>query len=111
MIPLGSGASRSHFESDEIGGLNHWLELAPQAQLVSSFAGKVVNFFDVALRPVRSMGGDDVLTTGRYRSRFQPTLHLAHGRDAGMPSKRRRPCSAPIVCISPEMFRRSRRMI
>jgi flavorubredoxin len=22
----------SHFESDEIGGLNHWLELAPQAE-------------------------------------------------------------------------------
>lgn len=26
----------SHFESDEIGGLNHWLELAPQAEPVCS---------------------------------------------------------------------------
>lgn len=74
----------SHFESDEVGGLNHWLELAPQAEPVCSFVGKVVSVDDFALRPARSMGSDDVLTTGRYRFRFQPTPHLPHGWDAGM---------------------------
>lgn len=74
----------SHFESDEIGGLNHWLELAPQAEPVCSFVGKVVSVDDFALRPARSMGSEDVLTTGRYRFRFYPTPHLPHGWDAGM---------------------------
>jgi flavorubredoxin len=74
----------SHFESDEIGGLNHWLELAPQAEPVCTFVGKVVSVDDFALRPARGMGPDDVLTTGRYRFRFYPTPHLPHGWDAGL---------------------------
>lgn len=49
----------SHFESDEIGGLNHWLELAPQAEPVCTFVGKVVSEDD-----------------------FAP--HLPHGWDAGL---------------------------
>ena len=30
----------SHFESDEIGALNDWLQLAPQAQPVCTFVGQ-----------------------------------------------------------------------
>lgn len=74
----------SHFESDEIGGLNQWLELAPQAEPVCTFVGKVVSVDDFALRPARGMGPEDVLTTGRYRFRFHPTPHLPHGWDAGL---------------------------
>ena len=74
----------SHFEADEIGGLNHWLELAPQAEPVCTFVGKVVSVDDFALRPARGMGPEDVLTTGRYRFRFHPTPHLPHGWDAGL---------------------------
>jgi flavorubredoxin len=74
----------SHFESDEIGGLNHWLELAPQAEPVCTFVGKVVSVDDFALRPARGLGPEDVLTTGRYRFRFHPTPHLPHGWDAGL---------------------------
>lgn len=74
----------SHFESDEIGGLNHWLELAPQAEPVCTFVGKVVSVDDFAIRPARGMSPDDVLSTGRFRFRFHPSPHLPHGWDAGL---------------------------
>ncbi len=74
----------SHFESDEIGGLNHWLEQAPQAQPVCTLVGKLVSVDDFALRPARGMAEGDVLSTGQYRSRFHRTPHLPHGWDAGL---------------------------
>jgi flavorubredoxin len=74
----------SHFESDEVGGLNHWLESAPDAEPVCTFAGKVVSVDDYAIRPARGMMPDEVLCTGKYRFRLYPTPHLPHGWDAGM---------------------------
>jgi flavorubredoxin len=74
----------SHFESDEIGGLNHWLELAPQAEPVCTFVGKVVSGDDFAIRPARGMSADDVLSTGQFRFRLHPSPHLPHGWDAGL---------------------------
>lgn len=74
----------SHFEADEIGGLNHWLELAPQAQPVCTLVGKLVSVDDFALRPARGMAEGDVLSTGQYRFRFHRTPHLPHGWDAGL---------------------------
>lgn len=74
----------SHFESDEIGALNHWLELAPQAQPVCTLVGKLVSVDDFAIRPARGMTADDVLVTGKYRYRFHRSPHLPHGWDAGV---------------------------
>lgn len=74
----------SHFESDEVGALNHWLELAPQAQPVCTLVGKLVTVDDFAIRPARGMTADDVLTTGKYRYRFHRSPHLPHGWDAGV---------------------------
>jgi flavorubredoxin len=74
----------SHFESDEVGGLNHWLELAPDAEPVCTFVSKVVSGDDFAIRPARGMTAEDVLTTGKYRFRFYPSPHLPHGWDAGL---------------------------
>jgi flavorubredoxin len=74
----------SHFESDEIGGLNHWLELAPGAQPVCTLVGKLVSVDDFALRPSRGMAAGDVLSTGQYCFRFHRTPHLPHGWDAGL---------------------------
>lgn len=74
----------SHFESDEIGGLNHWLGLAADAEPVCTFVGKVVSVDDFSLRPARSLGPDELLSTGRHRFRFIPTPHLPHGWDAGL---------------------------
>lgn len=74
----------SHFESDEIGGLNHWLDLAPQAQPVCTLVGKLVSVDDFALRPAHGLAEGDVLSTGQYRFRFHLTPHLPHGWDAGL---------------------------
>ena len=76
--------SFSHFEVDECGSLNNWLEIAPHAQAACSVVGALVNLNDFAIRPPRGLDRGEVLTTGQYRFRFQPTPHLPHGWDAGM---------------------------
>src|SRR5512142_2630548 len=76
--------SWSHFESDGCGALNHWLELAPEAQPVCTMVGKLVSVDDFAIRPARGMTAEDVLTTGKYRYRFHRSPHLPHGWDAGV---------------------------
>lgn len=94
----------SHFESDEIGGLNHWLELAPQAQPVCTLVGKLVSVDDFALRPARGMAEGDVLSTGQYRFRFHRTPHLPlAGTPACCSRRAAAPCSAPISSTSSAM--------
>lgn len=74
----------SHFESDECGSLNDWLEQAPHAEPVCTVLGKLVSVDDFSIRPAKGMTPDDVLTTGKYRYRFQPSPHIPHGWDAGV---------------------------
>lgn len=74
----------SHFESDECGALNQWLELAPEAQPVCGLVGALVSVNDFAIRPARVLTRNDLLSTGRYRFRFIPTPHVPHGWDAGV---------------------------
>ncbi len=76
--------SWSHFESDECGALNHWLELAPEAQPVCTMVGKLVSVDDFVNRPARGMGQGEVLETGKYRFRFVSSPHIPHGWDAGL---------------------------
>jgi flavorubredoxin len=76
--------SWSHFESDECGALNEWLQLAPQAEPVCTLVGKIVSVDDFSIRPARGMTADDVLTTGKYRYRFYRSPHIPHGWDAGV---------------------------
>jgi flavorubredoxin len=74
----------SHFEVDECGALNEWLQVAPHAQAVCSEVGAIVNMSDFALRPARAMKTGDLLETGRRKYRFIQTPHLPHGWDAGV---------------------------
>src|SRR5262245_43830905 len=74
----------SHFESDECGALNEWLQLAPQAQPVCTLVGKLVSVDDFSIRPARGMTADDTLSTGKYRYRFYRSPHIPHGWDAGL---------------------------
>jgi flavorubredoxin len=74
----------SHFESDECGALNHWLEAAPHAQPVCSIVGAAVNVNDFAIRAPRALADGEVLATGRHRFRFCSTAQLPHGWDAGL---------------------------
>ena len=73
----------SHFEVDECGALNEWLDTSPNAEPVYSVVGALVNISDFSNRPPKGLGKDDVLETGKYSFRFFPTPHLPHGWDAG----------------------------
>ncbi len=74
----------SHFEVDECGALNEWLQVAPNAKAVCSEAGAIVNMGDFAIRPVLAMADHAVLNTGKHNFRFIRTPHLPHGWDAGV---------------------------
>ena len=74
----------SHFEVDEWGALNEWLQAAPSAQAVCGVVGALVNLSDFASRQPCSITKDEVLGTGKYRFRFLPTPHLPHGWDSVM---------------------------
>ena len=76
--------SWSHFEVDECGALNQWLERAPNARPACGQVGALVNITDYATRPPLALAPGDVLATGRHRFRWVPTPHLPHGWDAGM---------------------------
>ncbi len=74
----------SHFEVDECGALNEWLQAAPNAQAVCSEVGSIVNMSDFALRPALALKNNDILQTGKRKYRFIRTPHLPHGWDAGV---------------------------
>lgn len=76
--------SFSHFEADECGSLNEWLQIAPDAQAACSMVGALVSVNDFAQRPARGMTDDEVLSTGRYRFRFIQTPHVPHCWEAGL---------------------------
>ena len=74
----------SHFEADECGGLNEWLQIAPGAEPICGLVGAMVSVNDFSIRPAHVLTRDDVFSTGRYRFRFIPTPHVPHGWDAGV---------------------------
>ncbi len=74
----------SHFEVDECGALNEWLQIAPQARAVCSEVAALVNMTDFAIRPAFAMKNNQILKTGKKQYRFIRTPHLPHGWDAGV---------------------------
>lgn len=74
----------SHFEPDECGSLNQWLQAAPRAQAVTGEVGAAVFINDYADRPPLVLADDATLPIGRHRLRFRHTPHLPHGWDASM---------------------------
>jgi flavorubredoxin len=73
-----------HFESDECGSLNEWLQAAPHAQPLSTVVAALVKISDFASRAPRWILEEDVLDTGKYRFRLYATHHLPHSWDAGI---------------------------
>jgi flavorubredoxin len=72
----------SHFEADECGALNYWLQEAP-AQAACSANGALVSVADFAFGKVRELGDGERFSIGSHRLRFLATPHLPHGWDAG----------------------------
>ena len=76
--------SFSHFEADECGSLNDWLEIAPNAQAVCSEVGAFVSLNDFAVRSPKAMQHEEILKTGKYHFQFHYTPQVPHGWDAGL---------------------------
>lgn len=74
----------SHYEVDECGALNNWLQVAPNAQAACSEVGAIINMSDFAIRPSKPLRHNETFSTGKYSYRFMRTPHLPHGWDAGV---------------------------
>ena len=74
----------SHFEADECGSLNEWLDLAPHAVPICGIIGAAVNINDFADRTPRVLANGDILPTGSYLFRFLETPQVPHAWDASL---------------------------
>jgi len=75
--------SFSHYEADECGSLNDFLELAPQAEPLCSRIAKMVSVDDVALRPAHALVDGEELSLGTHVVRWIDTPHLPHAWECG----------------------------
>ena len=73
----------SHYEADECGSLNEFLELAPQAEPLCSQIAKMVSVDDIALRPARALADGEELSLGSHVVRWIDTPHLPHAWECG----------------------------
>ncbi|HJQ17208.1 MAG TPA: MBL fold metallo-hydrolase [Allosphingosinicella sp.] len=74
--------SFGHVEADECGAMNDWLAAAPDAQVVYGALGCEVSVADLADRPPRALGEEEVLELGGKRVRLIATPHVPHGWEA-----------------------------
>jgi flavorubredoxin len=73
----------SHFEADECGALNEFLEAAPQAQPLCGKIAKLVSVDDVSLRPARGLADGEELSLGTHVVRWLDTPHFPHAWECG----------------------------
>ena len=73
----------SHYEADECGALNPFLEMAPQAVPLCSGIAKMVSVDDIALRPARALADGEELSLGSHTVRWIDTPHLPHAWECG----------------------------
>jgi flavorubredoxin len=73
-----------HFEADECGSMNSWLEAAPHAQVAHGVMGCAVSVNDMADRVPRPLQHGEVMDLGGRRVRRIETPHVPHGWDAGL---------------------------
>src|SRR5437879_495083 len=74
----------SHFEADECGSLNEWLQVAPRAESFCSVVGARTSIADFAIRAPRAVQHEERFSTGRFQFRFLQTPHVPHCWDAGL---------------------------
>ncbi len=76
--------SFSHYEADECGAMNRWLEAAPRANVAQGQLACDVSLQDAADRPPRKLEDNARIDLGGKRVRFLATPHVPHGWDAGL---------------------------
>jgi flavorubredoxin len=75
--------SFSHFESDECGSLNLWLDAAPRSQAACSAIGAMVSVDDFATRPARALRDGEEIALGSKRVRWLDAPNLPHNWECG----------------------------
>ena len=75
--------SFSHYEADECGALNNFLEVAPDASPLCGQIGAMVSIGDIADRPPRALDDGEAVSLGTHSVRWHATPHLPHGWDCG----------------------------
>jgi flavorubredoxin len=73
----------SHFEADECGSLNEWLDAAPQASPVCSQIAAMVSVDDVADRSAKALADGETLSLGKHTVKWLDTPHIPHGWETG----------------------------
>jgi flavorubredoxin len=73
----------SHYEADECGSLNDFLEAAPGAEPLCSSIAKMVSVDDIASRPARALADGEELSLGNHVVRWIDTPHLPHAWECG----------------------------
>jgi flavorubredoxin len=74
----------SHFEADECGALNDWLQAAPQSVPVCSKVAEMTSINDFALRPARALADGETLDLGGRTLEWIDTPHVPHNWEAGL---------------------------
>ena len=75
--------SFSHFEADESGALNSFLEAAPNAAPLCGQIAAMVSVGDYAIRPPRALEDGETVLLGRHKVQWLATPHLPHGWECG----------------------------
>jgi len=73
----------SHYEADECGSLNDFLEASPVAEPLCSKIAKMVSIDDIAIRPARALSDGEELSLGSHNVRWIDTPHFPHGWECG----------------------------
>ncbi len=74
----------SHFEADECGALNEFLQLAPRSEAVCSKIAEMTSVGDFAQRPPRALADGETLSLGSRSLTWIDTPHLPHNWESGL---------------------------
>lgn len=74
----------SHFESDEFGALNDFLDVAPEAVPFGSEIGTLTCLNDFGDRPANGFNDGEEFSIGKRRLKWMYTPHVPHGWDCGI---------------------------
>lgn len=75
--------SFSHYEADECGSLNDWLDLAPHAAPLCGMTAAMVSVNDTASRPARAVADGEEVVLGNKRVRWLDAPHVPHNWETG----------------------------
>ncbi|MCK6451781.1 MAG: MBL fold metallo-hydrolase [Alphaproteobacteria bacterium] len=74
-----------HYEADECGAMNEWLDAAPRAEVAHGETGCLVSLNDTADRAPRVLKDGETIDLGNgKRVRYLDTPHVPHGWEAGV---------------------------